>query len=361
MIFSVIIPCYNHAQYLDEALLSVIHQTYTDWEAIILNDGSTDNTAEIADKWCKKDTRIKLISTANNGLSSARNIGVEFSRGEYISLLDADDKFAPNHLQSFFDVLSNDFDIVFSGYTYFNSLNPSCHTVYLNKQVSFEQILKGNIVPPVSVAFRKYFLNLTGGFDTTLKSAEDWDLWIRFYKVGGRLGISETPTSFYRITNNSMSRQYAVMYQSLKQVYNQANTIDHRISNKFVLNKTYNDYSKEPIKKFLLMCLGVAIIQNKISEGITLFKKDSEEFCFSYKTADFRFMCSHLSFRYYDSRKEMKWVLDTLKPLFINFFQSLDWPDLDVKNTISEIFSIHIKKQVRYKWGILSPLINRIS
>lgn len=361
MLFSIVIPSYNHAKYLDEALSSLISQSYHNWEAIIVNDGSADNTVEVADSWCKKDTRIKLISTANNGLSSARNTGIAFSRGEYISLLDADDKFAPNHLKSMFDVLNNDCDIVFTGYTYFTSSNPSCHKVYLNKQLNFEQILNGNIVPPVSVAFRKSFLNLTSGFDTSLKSAEDWDLWIRFYKVGGRLGISEVPTVFYRITNNSMSRQYAVMYESLKQVYIQANTIDHRISNDFILNKICQDYSTEPIKNFLLMCLGVAISQNKISEGIALFKKDSEEFGFSYEPTDFRVMCSHLSFRYYVSKKEIIWVFNTLEPLFIIFFHSLDCPGLDVKKTISEIFSIHSKKQVRYKWGILSPLINRIS
>ena len=361
MFFSVIIPCYNHAQYLNEALSSLISQSYHIWEAIIVNDGSVDNTVDVAQSWCNKDTRIKLISTANYGLSSARNTGIAFSRGEYISLLDADDKFTPNHLQSLFDFLSKDCDIVFSGYSYFTSLNPNCHKVYLNKQMTFEDILKGNIVPPVSVAFRKSILNLTGGFDKDLKSAEDWDLWIRFYKVGGRLGISESPTAFYRITNNSMSRQYAVMYESLKQVYIQANTIDHRLSNAFILNKMYKDYSMDPIKNSLLMCLGVAIIQNKISEGIALFKKVSAEFGFSYEPADFRFMCSHLSFRYYVSKNEINWVFDTLKPLFIIFFHTLDLPGLDVKKTISEIFSIHTKKQVRYKWGILSPLINRIS
>ena len=157
MLFSVIIPCYNQAHFLNDALSSLVAQNYTNWEAIIVNDGSIDNTFEVSDAWCKKDSRIKYISTSNNGLSAARNTGIDFSDGEYISLLDADDKYAVTHLESMSKILNEGFDIVFSGYSYFSDELLNCHTVNLNKELEFKLILQGNIVPPVSVAFKNQF------------------------------------------------------------------------------------------------------------------------------------------------------------------------------------------------------------
>ena len=90
-LISVIVPCYNQAQYLDECLQSVLDQTYTDWECIIVNDGSPDHTEEIAKKWVEKDTRFIYLFKENGGLSSARNAGIEIAKGEWIQFLDCDD------------------------------------------------------------------------------------------------------------------------------------------------------------------------------------------------------------------------------------------------------------------------------
>lgn len=89
---SVIIPCYKQAQYLDEALQSVFNQTYANWECIIVNDGSPDNTAEVANWWLEKDRRFRYLIQENAGLSSARNSGIDYATGEFILPLDADDK-----------------------------------------------------------------------------------------------------------------------------------------------------------------------------------------------------------------------------------------------------------------------------
>ena len=92
-LISVIVPCYNQAQYLDECLQSVLDQTYTDWECIIVNDGSPDNTEDVAKKWVEKDTRFIYLSKENGGLSSARNAGIEIAKGEWILPLDAAEKY----------------------------------------------------------------------------------------------------------------------------------------------------------------------------------------------------------------------------------------------------------------------------
>ena len=95
-LISVIVPCYNQAQYLDECLQSVLDQTYQNWECIIVNDGSPDHTEEIAKRWLEKDNRFRYIYKDNGGLSSARNAGIREAKGEYLFFLDSDDSLNGN-------------------------------------------------------------------------------------------------------------------------------------------------------------------------------------------------------------------------------------------------------------------------
>lgn len=106
---SVVVPCYNQAQYLDECLQSVLNQTYQDWECIIVNDGSPDNTEDVAKSWAEKDTRFIYLSKENGGLSSARNAGIEIAKGEWILPLDADDKIGERYLELAEKEFENDF------------------------------------------------------------------------------------------------------------------------------------------------------------------------------------------------------------------------------------------------------------
>jgi len=98
-LINIIVTCYNQAHYLDEALQSVLDQTYPDWECIIVNDGSTDYTEEVAQKWVEKDSRFHYLKKENGGLSSARNAGLELAKGEYIQFLDSDDFLVNTKLQ----------------------------------------------------------------------------------------------------------------------------------------------------------------------------------------------------------------------------------------------------------------------
>ena len=95
---SIIVPCYNQSQYLDECLNSVLNQTYLNWECIIVNDGSPDQTCEVANKWLAKDIRFSYIEKENGGVSSARNIGIDAANGEFILPLDADDKIGDTYI-----------------------------------------------------------------------------------------------------------------------------------------------------------------------------------------------------------------------------------------------------------------------
>lgn len=112
---SVVIPAYNAARYLTDSISSVITQTFSNWELIIIDDGSTDNTPEVV-KGFLANKRIRLIRQENKGVSAARNAGIKTATGKYIAFLDADDFFLPQNLQKKFDVLSAkpDIDFVYS-------------------------------------------------------------------------------------------------------------------------------------------------------------------------------------------------------------------------------------------------------
>ena len=364
MIYSVIIPCYNQGHFLNYSLESLINQSYTNWEAIIINDGSTDNTNEIVCAWVSLDSRIKLISlTTNNGLANARNVGIKHAKGDFISFLDSDDKFSPLHLELFYNEFKNGFDIVFSSYSYFSINDTILHTVKIDKKISFDKILSGNIVPPVAVIFRRSLLNFTGLLDVTLTSTgtEDWDLWIRFYKISAKLGVVENATALYRISLDSMSRQFITMYDALKTVSLRAYKFDSRIPLEYINNKNHKNSSQESIKRFLMMCLGVAVVQEKYDSAHDLFINETRHFGFSYKESDFGFMCSYLNFRYNTSPKDLEWVFGHLRPRFKKFIDELNLEGVNKKDALNVIFSIHSKIRVKQKWGFLAPLINRIS
>ena len=105
---SIIVPCYNQAQYLEDALQSVVFQTYKDWECIIVNDGSVDNTEIIAKNWLLKDNRFKYLHQENGGLSMARNSGIKLAEGDFILPLDADDKISSNYIEKAIEEFKKD-------------------------------------------------------------------------------------------------------------------------------------------------------------------------------------------------------------------------------------------------------------
>ena len=101
---SVIIPVFNTHLYLEQCLKSVSEQTFTDWEALVVNDGSTDDSALIINKWIERDSRFHILSQPNSGLSAARNTGLKHANGKYIFFLDSDDFLSPNALNDLYQV-----------------------------------------------------------------------------------------------------------------------------------------------------------------------------------------------------------------------------------------------------------------
>jgi hypothetical protein len=151
------------------------------------------------------------------------------------------------------------------------------------------------------------------------------------------------------------------MYNALKTVSLRVYKFDSRISSQYIYNTEDIKLSEQSIKRSLLMCLGVGIVQEKYDSAADLFKIENDIFGFKYIPSDFRFMCSYLNFRYYNSKKDMDWVFYVLKPRFQKFLNKINLEGINKKEALNEIFAIHNKIRNKQKWGFLSPLVNRLS
>lgn len=181
---SVIIPCYNYAHFLPEALESVIAQTYAAWECIIINDGSSDNTEDIALKYCEKDGRFKYLYKENGGHSSARNLGIRNSKGFYILPLDADDKISTYFLERAVKEIESDNEIkLVCAKTQLFGDNEKIATI---PKYNFRELLIWNYLFATNLFRRKDF-DKTSGYDEQMLLYEDWNLWINLLKDGGRV------------------------------------------------------------------------------------------------------------------------------------------------------------------------------
>ncbi len=117
-LISIIVPVYKAEQTIDKCIQSICDQTLVDWELILVDDGSSDNSGLICDKYAEKDNRIRCIHTQNGGVSSARNIGLDLAVGEFITFVDSDDYIGPTYLQDFID--NKDYDLILTGLTCFS-------------------------------------------------------------------------------------------------------------------------------------------------------------------------------------------------------------------------------------------------
>ena len=214
-LISVIVPCYNQAQYLDECLQSVYDQTYQNWECIIVNDGSPDNTEEIVLQWTKKDARFNYLKKENGGLSSARNAGIDIAKGEWIQFLDSDDYLATDKLENASKYFEN-YDLVISNYQMFNekSFLPD-YCSFINRNIDYKSIvLDWDIsftIPIHCGVFRKSKISK---FHQELKAKEDWVFWVDFLKITDKVKLIHTRQAFYRTHLKSMTKDVKLLNEN---------------------------------------------------------------------------------------------------------------------------------------------------
>lgn len=174
---SVLIAAYGQEKYLDETLQSLVSQTYTNWEAIVVDDGSPDNVADVATRWAARDKRIRFYHTDNHGVSAARNFAASKATGKYVLSLDGDDMLLPQYIQKCVEVLETlpDIKVVYANWKFFGA---DTHTPELAYTDFREELLHNNI--HVSAMLRREDYLKAGGFDEKMRTAmEDWEFWIR--------------------------------------------------------------------------------------------------------------------------------------------------------------------------------------
>lgn len=201
---SIITPAYNAAAYIAETIESVLAQTYTNWEMLIVNDCSKDNTVEIVQSYAAKDKRIKLINLKqNSGAAVARNTAIQNAKGRYIAFLDSDDLWKKDKLQKQIEFMQqNDYAFTFTSYEHFKETQENIQNqVQIPKSLNYKQALKGNKIGCLTVMLDRRQIQ---SIHFTTQKHEDYILWLNILKQGiTAYGIQES-LALYR-TGNSKS------------------------------------------------------------------------------------------------------------------------------------------------------------
>lgn len=202
---SIIIPAYNAGQYIQQSLDSIFNQTYSDYEIIVVDDGSTDNTCEILQPYTDK---IRYVYQENQGVSEARNHGLYLARGELIALLDADDWFLPHKLEEQVAIFDTQpfLAIVNSGFRIINEYNEVIQDVewwHTIPELTEQTWLLYKPVLPSAMMFRREWLQKVGGFDSRLTAGEDIDIVLRMVALGCKATWLPKVTACYRIHQSS--------------------------------------------------------------------------------------------------------------------------------------------------------------
>lgn len=209
-IISVVMSVYNGEKYLDEAIQSILTQTYKDFEFIIINDGSTDKSLEIIEKYKKNDERIVLISRENKGLIASLNEGIEKAKGKYIARMDADDICLPSRFEEQFHLMEKEnIDICGCHYAMINKKGKYIDTIYtpLNNDSLFLYIILAVPFAHGSAMIKKEFLSKNNlKYGQNAKYAEDKSLWCSMFNRYAKFANVDKVLFEYREFNQSLSK-----------------------------------------------------------------------------------------------------------------------------------------------------------
>lgn len=202
---SVITPAYNSAEYVEECIESVLNQTYQNWEMLIVNDKSTDNTQSILELYTKRDPRIKLLNQKKNtGAAAARNKALELSKGRFVAFLDSDDAWKPKKLERQLQFMhENKYGFTFTSYEIMNHKSLEKKKIFrVPEKINYNQYLRNTIIGNLTVIMDKEIL---GNIRVEVGYLEDVLTWMKYLRQGHiAYGLDEN-LALYRVTEKSVS------------------------------------------------------------------------------------------------------------------------------------------------------------
>lgn len=272
---SIITPTYNSSRFIKRTIESVLYQTHTDWEYLIVDDNSTDNTTEIINEFIKQDSRIKLFKTQENsgGPATPKNVGIEKAKGEYIAFLDHDDEWLPEKLEKQLQIFekSNDEKLGLVS-CFINIRNNDKGTIIakhhnLYRDNALKILLQFNFLATSSCIMTKSeVLRNVGLFDTNFRVSDDWDMWIRILKFGYKIDYAPQYLINYFMYEANLSNNKESEIKDFRLLFNKNNTEPTKMGESCFLSfYYYNTKQYKLSRKYYL--------QNIFSKNLTLLIK----------------------------------------------------------------------------------------
>lgn len=276
LLVSIIIPCYNYSRFIKDAIDSALNQTYENIEIIIVNDGSTDNSADVINTYLP-NSKIVYIEQKNSGVSAARNNGIAIAAGDWILMLDADDCISPDYVKDAVELIENDCTIVNSSSTFTDKNLTPTGKVWFSNYVNhvWTDLLKENIMP-VTGLFSKNKWKECGGYDSAIPGADDWEFWINMFKHGCFVKFLSPKKTYFKYRKHEISMEDSNNIR-INEIYN------------FILNKHFSEATTREMKINALSDIFFGRILNKqdlnhyVHSEFSLFQikeifKNSEEY-----------------------------------------------------------------------------------
>ena len=217
VLVSIITPCYNSEKYISETIRSVLNQTYSNFEIIIIDDNSTDNSLDIIRSYSQQDSRIKLITlNKNSGAANARNKALNMAKGRYIAFLDSDDIWLPKKLEMQIKFMQkNNYFFSFTAYEKINEKNRIIGQIGVQDKVNYNQLLKTNVIGCLTAVYdRVHFGQITIPLDT---KREDYALWLQLIKkVDYAVGLNQILAQYRVHSSQSSNNKFRMALENWK-------------------------------------------------------------------------------------------------------------------------------------------------
>ncbi len=252
---SIIIPAFNAEKYIKETLKSALGQTYKNIEVIVVDDGSTDKTAEMVKSF--NDPRLIYIHQGNKGQSAARNAGIQKAKGEYIAFLDSDDLFLPQKIERQVEFLKNHPDCGLCYCKIYHFFSDKPQKLFYNPVPNysgfiFDKFLENSVVNPLAAFLRKEYLDKYGGFKDDWRRCDEQYLWLKlaFNKV--KFCYLDEILAYYRVNENSLSNQAVYLKETYEKILELLNMVESWLSPDERKKYPFDELKKSATKKLFI-------------------------------------------------------------------------------------------------------------